>query len=94
MHTIQIAVTDSQYAADLARALEQAWSWQMASVESPDLEQDGVIVLDLVALNRVRVPLRHPERIVLIAHNDPENFPVPGKRALFRDIRIRFTQYC
>jgi hypothetical protein len=72
MHTIQIAVTDSQYAADLARALEQAWSWQVASVEAPDLEQDGVIVLDLVALNRARLPLRHPERIVLIARNDPE----------------------
>lgn len=72
MHTIQIAVTDSRYAADLARALEQAWSWQVASVESPDLEQDGVIVLDLVTLNSARLPLRHPERIVLIARNDPE----------------------
>ena len=72
MHTIQIAVTDSQYAADLARALEQAWSWPVASVEAPDLEKDGVIVLDLVALNRARLPLRHPQRIVLIARNDPE----------------------
>lgn len=72
MQTVQIAITTAPYAAALGDALERAGAWRVTSVEIPDVDQEGVLVLDRVALNRLPLPLPHPERVVLIASNDPE----------------------
>lgn len=72
MAKIQLAVADAGYAQALRERLESSGAAEVCPVASPDLEQEGVIVLDSAALARLPAPLAHPERIVLITRNDPD----------------------
>ncbi len=71
MQTVQLAISDHTYANALCEALKRGGSWDVMPVESPDTGQDGVLVLDEDSLGRLQLPMKHPERVVLITRNDP-----------------------
>ncbi len=76
MQVVQLALGRDSYANTLRQALlhEQAFrGWRVKCVASPDLAQNGVIVVDAEALDRLACPLPHPERVVLIAHKDAQH---------------------
>jgi hypothetical protein len=72
MQTVQLSITDGGYAAAVREALSRSCAWHVDSVDRPDLEQHGVLVLDEFAFARLPLPLSNPERIVLISRPDPQ----------------------
>lgn len=71
METIQVAIADSPYASALRDLLIRNGGWEVISVDNPDPEREGVMVLDPEHLERLTFPLQNPDRVVLIARNDP-----------------------
>jgi hypothetical protein len=74
METIQIAIANSPYAAALRELLSRSGPWEVLCVECPDWTRDGVMVLDPRCFELAPSPLERPERVVLIAPNDPGLF--------------------
>ena len=72
MHTVQLALADGAYAGALREALCRSCAWRVESVARPDPAEDCVLVLDEAAFEHLRLPLSHPERIVLITRQDPQ----------------------
>ena len=73
MEIVQITLTDASYANALRELLERGGVREVRSVEAPDQQLDGVIVVDPDALDSLPFPLDNPERIVLITSNDPQH---------------------
>lgn len=73
VQTIQLAIADAAYEAALREALLRSGPWHIEIVDVPDVRETGVLVMDEETLTRVRLPLPHPERVVLITSKDPEN---------------------
>jgi hypothetical protein len=71
MRTVQLAIADAGYRAALREALSRSGPWQVECADVPDPSPSGVLVLDEPAFERLALPLAHPERVVLIAHQDP-----------------------
>ena len=71
MQTVQLSITDAEYAAAVREALSRSCAWHVESVSSPGQEQNCVLVLDEFAFARLALPLCNPERVVLISHPDP-----------------------
>jgi hypothetical protein len=72
MQTVQLAIADCGYAAELREALSRSCAWHVDTVDRPDQSQTCVLVVDETAFERLPLPLSHPERVVLITRNDPE----------------------
>jgi hypothetical protein len=72
METIQIAIANSPYAAALREMLSRSGPWEVLCVEAPDWSREGVMVVDARRLDQSPTPLERPERVVLIAPNDPQ----------------------
>jgi len=72
MERIQLAITDTAYRAALRELLERSGAAEVLTVETPDPNREGVIVVDSRSLERLPLPLAKPERVVLITHNAPE----------------------
>jgi len=72
MQTVQLAITDGEYASAVRDALSHTCAWHVESVDRPDQTQHCVMVLDQLALERLPLPLANPERIVLVVHKDPQ----------------------
>jgi hypothetical protein len=72
LHTVQLALEDGVYRGALREALCRSCAWRVESVARPDPAQDCVLVLDEAAFEHLRLPLCHPERIVLITRQDPQ----------------------
>lgn len=75
MQMVQVALSRAAYADALRDALAQDWAFrdcQVLRVDAPDLQKQGVIVVDSDALERLQHPLPNPERVVLIARHDPQ----------------------
>lgn len=72
MQTVQLAITDGEFAAAVHDALSHSCAWRVESVDRPDPARHGVLVLDQPALERLPLPLDNPERIVLVVHKDPQ----------------------
>lgn len=72
LHTVQLALADGAYAGALREALCRSCAWRVESVARPDPAEDCVLVLDEAAFEHLRLPLSHPERIVLITRQDPQ----------------------
>jgi hypothetical protein len=73
METVQLTLNDTPYALALRDMLERHGSRDIRSVDHPDPRQEGVIVVDSEGLDRLPLPLRNPERVVLITKNDPQH---------------------
>jgi hypothetical protein len=71
METIQLTIADKAYAAALRDLLVRTAGCKVTAVEFPDMREEGVIVLDSDALDRLPSEVPNPERVVLIAPNDP-----------------------
>ena len=72
MRTVQLAIADAVYAAALRDTLLRSGPWHVDFAECPDPGAAGVLVLDDAGFTRVPLPLAHPERVVLISHQDPQ----------------------
>lgn len=72
MQSVQLSIADGQYAAAVREALARSCAWQVEAVECPDVSRHGVMVLDEQAFARLPLPLSNPERVVLIAHKEPQ----------------------
>lgn len=73
METVQLTINDAPYAAALRDLLMRSGTRDVRCVEQPDPAQEGVIVVDSEALDRLPLPLLNPERVVLITSNDPKH---------------------
>lgn len=71
MEKVQVSIHDANYAAALRELLERGGGRNVTCVERPDPALEGVIVVDCHTLDELPVPLQRPERVVLIARNDP-----------------------
>ncbi|MBI3665803.1 MAG: hypothetical protein HY236_06185 [Acidobacteria bacterium] len=75
MQVVQLALSQATYANALRDALAQDWAFrdfEVLRVDAPDLQKQGVIVMDSEALEGLQYPLQNPERVVLIACRDPQ----------------------
>ncbi len=72
METIQLAIANSAYAAALRDLLVRNAGWKVLTVEYPDTQAGGVVILDSIALERLPSAIPNPERVVLITQNDPQ----------------------
>lgn len=73
MDTIQIALADTPYANALRDLLLRNGACEVLCVDSPDSNQAGVLVLDPEHLDRLAAPIQYPDRLVLIARNEPRS---------------------
>ena len=80
METVQLALTDSSYAVALRELLLRNAAWKVLAVDTPDLRLEGVVVLDTAALERLPSQIAGPERVVLIAQNDPRHLAQAWER--------------
>ncbi len=71
METIQVAIANTPYAAALRELLTRNGNWEVVCVDTPDPARGGVLVVDPEHLDRLSAPLACPERVVLIARNEP-----------------------
>ena len=72
MRTVQLAIADAVYAAELRDALSHSGPWHVDLVERPDVALPSVLVLDEAAFERLSFPLPHPERVVLVSRQEPQ----------------------
>jgi len=72
LQTVQLSITDGQYAAIVRETLSRSCAWHVETVEQPDLSRHDVMVLDDLAFARLPLPLSNPERVVLITRQDPQ----------------------
>lgn len=72
MQSVQLSIADGQYASTVREALSRSCAWHIEAVEQPDFSCHGVMVLDEEAFGRLPLPLSNPERVVLIAHKEPQ----------------------
>lgn len=72
VNTVQLSIADRKYAASVREALSRCCSWQVESVERPDLSRPCALVLDEEAFMSLPLPLSNPERVVLITRKDPQ----------------------
>ena len=73
MDTVQVAITNTAYANSIRDLLIRNGAFKVLFVDRPELNRDGVMVLDSEHLELLPSPLPDPERIVLIARNDPQS---------------------
>jgi hypothetical protein len=71
MQTVQLALGNAPYVGVLRDLLAHSETCLIATVDRPDPRKSGVLVVNEDTLESLPTPLDHPERVVLITHNDP-----------------------
>jgi hypothetical protein len=71
MQTVQLALGNTLYGAVVLDLLAQSENCLARRVDRPDPGQAGVLVLNSDSLEYLPLPLKDPERVVLVTHNDP-----------------------
>lgn len=71
MAAIQLALTDALKADALSALLRRSTQWEVECTDRPDPEQACVVVVDPGSWGWLPTPMRHPERVVLIARSEP-----------------------
>ena len=72
MQTVQLSIADGRYEASLREALARSCAWHIESAKAPDPSQKCVLVLDEAGFARLPLPIKNPERVVLITRKDPQ----------------------
>ena len=72
IRAVRLVIADAAYAEHLKSALSRSGPWEVERVEDPDGDAQRVLVLDEGAFSQLHHPLTHPERVVLITHQDPK----------------------
>lgn len=70
MASIQLALSDAVKADALRALLARSTNVPVRCVESPNYEEACAVVLDGARIRQEKLPLAHPDRIVLITPND------------------------
>lgn len=73
MASIQLALTDTRMANSLRNMLTRNTEVPVHCVDAPNCEDCGVLVVDPQHFQLLPTPLAHPERVVLIARNEPSS---------------------
>ncbi len=73
MGSIQIALSDAAKADALRVLLARSTHVPVYCAECPDYEDACVVVVDAERFEVEQKPLAHPDRIVLITRNEPQN---------------------
>ena len=73
MGTIQLALTDTAKAEALRGILARSAQRDVVCLDKPDLASACVVVVDQAHLACLPLPLAEPDRIVLLAANDPDS---------------------
>ena len=71
METVQIALTNPTYRQALRDLLLSNGGYKVSVVELPDLDRRCFVVTDCEHLRQLPNPIPNPERVVLIAPNEP-----------------------
>jgi len=72
MTTVQVAIGDAEYARNICALLRREGRYCVVAVDHPDLNLDGVVVLDCEHLDRLDLSVEAPERFVLVTRKDPD----------------------
>jgi len=70
MSTVQLSIRNRRYADALASLLERDGSHKVVLAEMPDLQVDGVIVLDGNKAENLKLFEAQPERFVIVTRKD------------------------
>ena len=81
MEKVQIAISDPTYRTALRNMLATNVSGEVICVEEPDVESQGVLVVDPEHLDRLPQPLARPERVVLVTRDKPSRLSAMLERA-------------
>lgn len=73
MGSIQLALSDAAKAEALRGVLARSAQRDVVCVDCPDLPSACVVVVDQQHFTCLPQPLPHPDKIVLLAHNDPDS---------------------
>jgi hypothetical protein len=73
MKTVQVAVQDPVYADSIRNLLLQDGSRQVHLVEKPDLDLEGVILVDSAGLDGFPLPPDEQERVILIVQEERDD---------------------
>lgn len=71
--SIQLALSDAAKAEALRTILARSAQAQVECVERPEPESACAVVVDPAHLHRLPVPLRRPERVILVGPGDEES---------------------
>lgn len=70
MYAVQLALRNAPYAPAVAEILANTGSCNVESVDKPDPQKYGVLVVNEKTLDDLCEPIERPERIVLVAPNE------------------------
>ena len=73
MKTVQLAIGDSEYAQSLRDSLLRDGRHQVYLVDQPDMQIDGVVVINGDQLDHLAPCGEWPERFVVITHNGSDS---------------------
>lgn len=73
MKTVQLAIQDPEYAGSIRDLLVQDGAHQVQVVETPDMAQAGVIVMDATQLPRLTMPPKEQERLVVMVRKERDD---------------------
>jgi DNA-binding NarL/FixJ family response regulator len=71
MQTVQLAITSGVCSEKAHKALDNDANWRVSVVDTPDPNQEGIVVMDQCTFDKMSSPLREAWRVVLITRNDP-----------------------
>src|SRR5579884_1401154 len=72
MTTVQVAIGDADYARNICALLRREGRYSVVVVDHPNLQMDGVVVLDSEHLEGLDLGAEAPERFVLVTRKDPD----------------------
>jgi hypothetical protein len=72
MHSIQLVLSDASYAKKLKQLLADNGNWPVTIKDIPSFSKGGVVVLDDKVLAGLASQPDHPDRVVLVARNEPQ----------------------
>lgn len=67
MNTVQIVMTNHGYASELESLLVRDGRHRVLRVDSPDMEEPGVVVMDADSFREFSGATRQPDEVVLVA---------------------------